>query len=297
MILLIPCLALIGVLSGFFLAKLSRPHARRALSWVILIAITAAAHLVMMEDPPLVRMTGLCFVLLGGMKGLVYTEWSCRQNLTLGRYMIFSFLWLGMDPASFVSRRTGLSWRLDLVWGAVFVAVGTMGAYVVWSMGWRSIFVMFLPMSLAFHFGVLRMAKGFLRAMGFAVRTLFPNPLETQGIGDFWSKRWNVGYSQMLQRVIGRPIEEMCGKSGASFAIFVASGFLHEVAITLPCRAGYGLPTLYFIIQGLVVVLEKSWRKPIGKIPALCCVILPLPWLFPQSFQDDVIVPCLELFF
>ena len=46
-------------------------------------------------------------------------------------------------------------------------------------MQWRQIFLMFLPMSLGFHFGALRVLEGALRAAG------FPNVLETRGIGDF----------------------------------------------------------------------------------------------------------------
>jgi len=58
-------------------------------------------------------------------------------------------------------------------------------------------------MSLGFHFGALRVLKGGLRRAGFPVRTLFPNVLKAKGVGDFWSRRWNVGYSQMMQRLVG----------------------------------------------------------------------------------------------
>jgi alginate O-acetyltransferase complex protein AlgI len=155
---------------------------------------------------------------------------------------------------------------------------------------------MFVPLSLAFHFGILRILKGTLRLAGFPVRTLFPNPLEAKGIADFWGRRWNVGYSQMLQRLLGRPIEKMYGKSAGVMAVFLASGLLHEIAITLPVRSGFGLPTLYFTLHGLLTLLEGKWNRPLGKIPALLAVAVPLPWLFPPQFQSEVIAPCIEAF-
>jgi len=297
MILVILSLVLIGVATGFFLANLQDTATRRIIGWLVLLWITATAHWVMIDETPLARMVGLCCVLLGGMKGLVYAEWATTQKLTLARYFVFSLLWFGMDPGSFSNRRNGLSFQHDVGLGIVLMVIGTAAAWIVWKMEWRHIFIMFLPMSLGFHFGALRVLKGMHRCCGFPVRTLFPNPLETTGVADFWGKRWNVGYSQMLQRVIGRPIARLIGDRAALMAVFVSSGLLHEIAITLPCRSGYGLPTLYFTVHGILTLLEKSWNRPLGKLPTLLAVILPLPWLFPETFRTQVIEKCLGLFF
>ncbi|MEO5716199.1 MAG: MBOAT family protein [Luteolibacter sp.] len=209
---------------------------------------------------------------------------------------MFAFLWFGMDPASFRTRREGLSWKGDVRLGLLLMLVGTLGAWLVWAMEWRQILVMFVPMSLGFHFGALRVLKGGLRAAGFPVRTLFPNVLEAQGIGDFWSRRWNVGYSQMMQRLVGRPVETLAGANAGVMAIFVVSGFLHELAITLPACSGFGLPTVYFTLHGILTLLEKRRGRPAGKIPALLAVVLPLGLLFPRAFQSEVIGRCLGVF-
>jgi hypothetical protein len=42
--------------------------------------------------------------------------------------------------------------------------------------------------------------------------------------------------------------------------------------------------------------LEAKWQRPLGKIPALLAVTVPLAWLFPPVFQDEVIAPCIEVF-
>ncbi len=264
--------------------------------WLLLAALIAGADRVLAFSEPLLRMIGLCCVLLGGMKGLVYAGWAGPRRLPIARYAVFAFLWFGMDPGSLQARRAGLTWKGDVALGLLFMMLGTLGAWFVWAMQWRHIFLMFLPMSLGFHFGALRVLKGMLRAAGFPVRTLFPNFLETRGIGDFWSRRWNTGYSQMMQRLVGKPVQKGLGESAGVMAVFVGSGLLHELAITLPVRAGFGLPTLYFTLHGGLTLLERKLGRPIGKVAALLAVIVPMGLLFPPEFQREVIARCLDVF-
>jgi hypothetical protein len=289
-------LVLLGVASGPLLARVKQDAVRRLEGWLLVVAGGTAAHVVLLGSDPIARMVGICCVLLGTMKGLVYAEWAREHRLPLHRYLVFSFAWFGMDPGTFRVRRKGLSWRGDLVRGIALMIVGTLGAWLVWAMEWRQIFVMFLPMSLGFHFGALRVLKAGLRAAGFPVRTLFPNLLEAQGVGDFWSKRWNVGYSQMMQRVVGRPIEAKFGSSAGLMAVFVASGLLHELAITLPVQSGYGLPTAYFVLHGVLALTERARGRSFGKVFALLATMVPLGMLFPRVFQEEVIARCLQVF-
>ncbi|RYD40655.1 MAG: hypothetical protein EOP85_13895, partial [Verrucomicrobiaceae bacterium] len=237
MIWAIPLLVIAAIAAGPVLAEVSTAWARRAAGWITLAACVAGADMFLTNEDAVIRMAGICCVLLGGMKGLVYAEWARDERLPLLRYCVFAFLWFGMDPVSFKSRRQGLEWKKDMLIGLVLMLVGTLGAWLVWAMEWRQILVMFVPMSLGFHFGALRVLKGGMRAAGFPVRTLFPNVLETRGIGDFWSRRWNVGYSQMMQRLVGRPVEAAAGADAGLMAVFLASGILHELAITLPVMA------------------------------------------------------------
>lgn len=296
MIAAFPFLVFAGIAIGPAMANLKPAGLKRVLGWLLVTALVIATHFAMPEETPFFRMVGLCCVLLGGMKGLVYAEWAGAEKLTLPHYGVFALMWFGMDPGTFRSNRPGLSWKRDVALGSLLTVIGILGAWFVWFMGWRQILVMFVPLSLGFHFGILRSLKGVLRLAGFPVRTLFPNPLEAKGIADFWGRRWNVGYSQMLQRLVGRPVEGMFGKSTGVMAVFIASGLLHEVAITLPVRSGYGLPTLYFTFHGLLTLLEGKWKRPLGKIPALLAVTVPLAWLFPPAFQNEVIARVIEVF-
>lgn len=296
MIFAVPFLVLLGIAAGPLLACVKATPIRRSAGWLLLISLTISSHFILLENGAFLRMVGICCVLLGGMKGLVYAEWAGKEKLSLSRYAIFSFLWFGMDPGTFRIRKPKLRWKNDIAIGSLLVVIGLSGSWLIAYLGWNHIFIMFLPLSLAFHFGFLRILKGILRAFGFPVRTLFPNLLETTGIADFWSRRWNIGYSQMMQRLVGRPIESIAGKSAAVMAVFISSGLLHELAITLPVMSGFGLPTLYFTLHGLLTLIEQRLERPFGKIPALISVILPLGWLFPSKFQTEVIEKCLSVF-
>ncbi len=280
-------LAFIGLIAGRF-------RLPTLLGWGVVLGLVTAVHFALVGEDPILRMVGICVVLLAGMKGLVYQAWA--GHLPMKPYLIFAMAWFGMDPGTFQKRREGLSWKDDLAWGFAMMLVGTLGAYLVWVMEWRQILVMFLPMSLGFHFGALRVLKGILRRAGFPVRTLFPNLLKARGVADFWSRRWNVGYSQMMQRVVGRPVGKVWGKKVGIFSVFLVSGLLHEVAITLPVGSGYGLPTAFFAAHGLLVLLEGKLGRPLGKLLALLAVGLPLSFLFPPEFQSEVIARCLQIF-
>src|SRR5690606_14990727 len=113
-----------------------------------------------------------------------------RRRLGWPRYVIYGLFWFGMDPGSFAKRRRGLSWKRDVWLGFGLMVAGTAAAWLVWKMEWRQVLVVFVPMSLGFHFGALRALKGVLRRAGFPVRTFFPNVLAAKGVGDFWSRRW-----------------------------------------------------------------------------------------------------------
>ena len=70
-----------------------------------------------------------------------------------------------------------------------------------------------------------------------------------------WGKRWNLGFRQLAHELIFRPLYRTLGPETAGFLVFTASGLIHDLVISLPARGGYGLPTLYFLIQGAGVAV------------------------------------------
>jgi hypothetical protein len=73
--------------------------------------------------------------------------------------------------------------------------------------------------------------------------------------------------------------------------------FVHDLIISLPAGAGFGLPTLYFLVQGAGILTEKShWgrrhlRGRAGRAFAIAVAALPAPILFHPPFITRVILP------
>ena len=89
------------------------------------------------------------------------------------------------------------------------------------------------------------------------------------------------------------------GVRGAGFFVFFVSGLVHETVVSLPARGGWGGPTVYFLLQGAGMAVEKG---PLGKRLGLgdgfrgwfwmaLFTAGPLPLLFHPPFVHRVIVP------
>jgi hypothetical protein len=108
-----------------------------------------------------------------------------------------------------------------------------------------------------------------------------------------------MGFRQLSYDFIFRPLYRPLGGKTASFLVFVASGLIHDLVISLPARGGYGLPTVYFLLQGTGIMIE---RARIGKRAGLgqgvrgwlymaVVVIGPAFLLFHPWFVLRVILP------
>jgi len=75
------------------------------------------------------------------------------------------------------------------------------------------------------------------------------------------------------------------------------SGVMHEVAITLPVHSGYGLPTLYFLIQAWMT--DKELRTKSGgclrRGLTVLTVLVPAPLVFPPAFVNTIVWPLVKL--
>ena len=91
------------------------------------------------------------------------------------------------------------------------------------------------------------------------------------------------------------------GIRAATVAVFIVSGLVHELVITLPAHGGYGLPTFYFLLQAVGLVAERSAigrRLGLGQgargwMFATVTAAAPAVLLFPPPFVHRVVVPML----
>src|SRR5208337_3836847 len=92
------------------------------------------------------------------------------------------------------------------------------------------------------------------------------------------------------------------GANVTGFLVFVVSGVIHDAVISLPAGAGYGLPTMYFMIQGAGVMVERSSvgkrlglrQGARGWIFMAAFTAGPAFWLFHPPFIRRVILPFMQ---
>src|SRR5262249_34593600 len=147
----------------------------------------------------------------------------------------------------------------------------------------------FIALSLILHFGLFPIATAAWRAAGFDMDDVFRKPWRSKSLAEFWARRGDGGFSEMVAPPGGPPVGERLRPTAAIAASFLASGLLHELAISVPAGGGYGLPTLYFALQGALV--RAGVR---GRVATLLAVALPLPLLFHAPFVRAIIIPLLR---
>ncbi|MDG2168236.1 MAG: MBOAT family protein [Opitutales bacterium] len=125
------------------------------------------------------------------------------------------------------------------------------------------------------------------------------SPLLSKSLSEFWSERWNRAFNRLANLYFFKPTIRAVGLRSAIVFTFLISGLIHELVISVPARDGYGLPTLYFLIQGAGIVIERGnlVRRPNrlngwkGHLFTWVILILPLPLLFHKPFLNNVIIP------
>jgi len=320
-------LAVVGIvlvatlLAGLGLSRLPPRWYVRLLSWLLTVGATAGVERLCREEPAGVRMLAIIGALLYGMKAVVSVEARADGMAVLSawRWLGFAALWPGMRPAPFTRAGCGrqpgagaLVGRGCVKGGIGLTVVGL--AWLVWHHGRPSLsdeaacilatVLLLTGLSLIVHFGIFNILAGLWRLAGVDARPLFRAPLAARSLGDFWGRRWNLAFSEMTARGIYRPLAGSLGRKGATVAAFLASGLLHELAISLPVLAGFGLPLSYFVLHGVLVLaerrLERAGRAVTGwggwaHVWVLGWLALPAPILFHPPFLRGVVWPLIGM--
>jgi alginate O-acetyltransferase complex protein AlgI len=200
--------------------------------------------------------------------------------------------------------------------GVICITVGAacmLAARLVWTETgslWATAPLIMIGFSLILHYGLFALVIAGWRKAGCNARPLFRNPLASRSLADFWGHRWNLAYVEMCQETVVRVFKTASRENakarvsanepialsrvrGQQVAVFLFSGLLHECAISLPVNAGYGLPTLYFVLNGGAMLVGRKLRD--GTIAARAWaafwVIAPLPLLFHPWFIVGIVLP------
>lgn len=230
---------------------------------------------------------------------------SERHRLTGWRAFAFLLAWPGMDPRPFAggwheSTSQTRDWFLafaKMAGGAavLFLLVSYAAPASPRLAGLAGI----AGLTLIFHCGLFHLAALTWQSLGVPVQPIMNSPLLATSLSDFWSRRWNLGFRDLAHRLVFRPLLARTNANTAMFGVFLFSGVVHDVVISVPAGAGYGLPTLYFLLQAVGLQLSRcTWFRDAalnrgwqGWTVTAAFVLVPIELLFHAPFCERVIVP------
>src|SRR5262249_13406881 len=152
------------------------------------------------------------------------------------RWLGFAIGWPGMRPRTFAEKNAALrigaspllrDGLLRIAAGAVFL----FAARLIWERTgspWGAPPLLLVRLSLILHFGLFPLAAALWRLAGFPCKPIFRAPLLSTSLSEFWAKRWNIAFSEMIQLSVYRPLARRLGNAAAALAGFLFSGLLHE---------------------------------------------------------------------
>lgn len=159
-----------------------------------------------------------------------------------------------------------------------------------------------LGLILLLHFGSFQLIALVWQTFGVKAKPIMSAPLRSMSLAEFWGKRWNLGFRQLSYELIFRPLHRTLGAEAAGLLVFLVSGLIHDLVISLPARAGYGLPTAYFLLQGAGITIEHSGlgkrlglRQGVrGWLFMAAFITGPVFWLFHPWFVLRVLLPFMQ---
>jgi alginate O-acetyltransferase complex protein AlgI len=286
------------LIAGLLLTRRARPGAL-PLAWATVAIAVFGMERLTSGEPAGVRMLSICGALLVGFKGVVGTAdlAAGRPALPAVRWVGFALAWPGMDPQPFERRgaaETSPQWRRLFAYAAG-------GAFSIWfahrlwlatGNAWLATAPLLLGLSLALHFALFGLAAAVWRRAGFPCREPFSAPRKSESLAEFWGRRWNRPFSELMRKTLYGPLSGRGLVATATFAAFLLSGLLHELAISVPARAGYGRPTAYFALQGVFVLAERKWAPHAASgVRTWIAILGPLPLLLIPEFLRAAVWP------
>lgn len=291
---------------GFVLSRRPQKSYNSVIVWLLTIGNVVFVHFYFANESPLLRMLALIITTLISMKNVVTIAYYPFGNpLSYIQWLCFTLGWFGMRPNLFEELRLS-SPEFNKYTGILLKGISRIvfGALILFSTKYipdnasviRFLLVL-IALSLILHFGILNIQRWWWNAWGVRVSELFKSPLKSSSLTEFWSRRWNLAFSEMTSLAVFRPLKKY-GMVYATIGSFIFSGLLHEMAISLPVMGGFGMPFAYFVLHGILMAAEKSnfmkvilQKKIVGRCWVLIWLLLPLPILFHPEFIQKILTP------
>jgi len=275
-------------------------------AWWPLLLLLATAIVFGSWLTPWKYMWVLALAIFAGCKWLTWRRFvRMHGELSPARTAGYLLTWPGMDPRPFSQCAADQRRSQSLDWLGATAAV-SVGAATFWLIPgvWLSESHPFTPwfgiagVVLMLHFGMFRALAVGWRCVGVAVEPLMRSPVQARSLRDFWGQRWNRGFRDFAHAFVFRPLAARYAIAPATWAVFLFSGLVHDVVISLPAGAGYGLPTCYFALQAVGMRLERTnigrqigLNNPvIARVFAAAVIVMPMPILFHHAFRQNVIL-------
>jgi hypothetical protein len=280
----------------------------RSLAWMPALFLPAVAIWFGRNLPPWEYMWASAFAIFFGVKWL--TWWRARATAypQIAQSLGYFFLWPGMDAQSFWSHaKPARPHVTELLWATAKIFLGASLLWIVarripasypLCRGWIGL----LGLIFLLHFGSFEVVALIWQKLGVNAVPIMQAPLLSRSLSEFWGRRWNLGFRQLSYEFVFQPLRSLVGAPSAMMFVFLFSGLIHELVISLPAGAGYGLPTVYFLLQGAGIAFERS---SIGRTLGLragfsgwafAAVLTACPafWLFHPPFVIRVVLPFME---
>ena len=298
------------------IAEQSSPIVSRILvMWLPFCILPVTTYLLLQSWPRWILMWTLSFSIYISLKWLSLADFALSSKANGSKFSLplatgYLFFWPGMDAHAFFHSK-GLAasptsqeaaWAVGkTIFGTVLFTFGPpLGSSQPLIAGW----IAMVGIVFMLHFGLFHILSICWRSVGIDAKPIMQAPLRSSSLSDFWGHRWNLAFRDLSHTFLFLPLVRRWGVAATSMVVFLVSGIVHDISISLPAGDGYGMPTLYFVIQGCGLLLERSAiAKQIGLRtgwPSHCYgmffAVAPVGLLFHSHFIHRVILPMLIAF-
>jgi alginate O-acetyltransferase complex protein AlgI len=276
--------------------------------WLPLITLPAAAYAFTPSQwPRWALMWSLAVAIYAGCKWLTWKRAS-TAHAPWWQHAGYLIAWPGLDADAFLQppdrSKTRQPRPHDVMAAAANIVVGlllfvyiapTLAAEHPLLAGW----IGFAAVVLILHFGLFHLLSCAWRWFGIDAAPLMDNPLLASSLSEFWGRRWNTAFRDLTHKFLFRPLARRYGAVSALLWGFVFSGLLHDFVISVPAGGGFGGPTLFFLIEAVGMLLERSQRgKRLGMgrgwrgwLFTMVFLMGPVGLLFHPPFATRVMLP------